>query len=64
MNAVHMTPDIRTALALASITRHAEELLDGGHAADEAAISGLLSLPYVRGYMASLDAMAPLPVRR
>ena len=50
---------------LASLARHAEELLEGsGHSLDVEAIRGLVSDPEVQEAFSYLDGLALLPVKR
>lgn len=58
-------PDLTVAILLASIAVHAEEVSSGhGHPADVSAIQGLLRLPGVQEYIASLRAHALVPLKR
>lgn len=58
-------PDLTVAIMLASIAVHAEEVSSGhGHEADVSAIQGLLRMPGVQEYIASLRAHALVPVKR
>lgn len=53
------------AVKFGSIARHVDEYLNGlGHEADIAAIKGLLDDPEVAAWMAVLDGLALLPVKR
>jgi hypothetical protein len=58
-------PSDTAAVTLASLAVHAEELLSpGGHEADRAAIQGCLEHPEVKAYLAELDALSLLPLKR
>lgn len=60
-----MTDDLGLLVKLGSIARHAEEAVSGdGHHFDLAAIESLLADPQVQEWMAAMDTLALLPVRR
>ena len=64
-------PSESCAIKLASLVRHADELIDAIHSGDDhgadfdiASIRSLLSDHEVMAYMISLDRLALLPVKR
>lgn len=59
------TPSPTVAVALACVAVHAREAISNdGHPFDLVAIETALSTPGVSEYLADLDALALLPVRR
>ncbi len=59
------TPSLTLLAKLGSIARHVEEATGrSGHALDLVACESLLSDPEVQEWMAAMDAMAMLPVKR
>lgn len=63
MNPLQPTPSLLSKLG--SIAVHVEEMLSpDGHEYDRTAIRSLLDDPEVKEWIASMDAMAMLPVKR
>lgn len=59
-----LKPEPSLLCKLGSIARHVEEVTENGHAFDVLAIKGLLGAEDVREWMAAMDGMALLPVKR
>lgn len=58
-------PGMTLLVKLGSIAVHAEELLSpGGHAFDAKALDGLLNDPEVKEWLAQMNKLALLPVKR
>lgn len=61
----YRTPTISLLVKLGSIARHAEEAIGpNGHPADWEAINSVLGDPEVSEWMAQLDSLSLLPVKR